>query len=194
MSSIPGLPGLPSGVNVFDGVSLLISDAVLLLGFGAPQWGLFQDGEPVVVADSVVAFDFREDWRISKAPLEGGAFTSYNKVQVPFGIVLRFMAGYTLGGRQDLLESIAAIIGSLDLFDAVTPEATYSNVNPTHYDYHRSAENGQGLLVVDLHCELVNQSAESEFGDTQSPTGAGETDNGQVQPQSPSFTPSEEVG
>jgi hypothetical protein len=29
------------------------------------------------------------------------------------------MAGFTLGGRQDLLDSIAAIIGSLDLFDAV---------------------------------------------------------------------------
>ena len=192
--SIPGLPGLPSDVKVFDGIALLASDAVSLLGFGAPQWGLFQDGEPVVVADSVVAFDFREDWRISKAPLEQGAFTSYNKVQIPFGIVLRFMAGFTLGGRQDLLESIAAIIGSLDLFDAVTPEATYSNVNPTHYDYHRAADNGQGLLVVDLHCELVNQSAESEFGDTQSPTGAGQTDNGQVQPQNPGFTPSEEVG
>jgi hypothetical protein len=45
-----------------------------------------------------------------------------------------------------------------------------------------------------LHCELVNQSAASEFGDTQSPTGAGQTDNGQVQPQSLSFTPSDEVG
>jgi hypothetical protein len=47
---------------------------------------------------------------------------------------------------------------------------------------------------VDLHCELVNQSAEPEFGDTQSPTGARQTDNGQVQSQNPSFTPSEEVG
>jgi hypothetical protein len=93
-----------------------------------------------------------------------------------------------------LLESIDAIIGSLDLFDAVTPERTYSNVNPTHRDYHRSADNGRGLLTVDLHCELVNQSAESEFGNTQSPTGAGRTDNGQVQPLSPSFTPSDEVG
>jgi hypothetical protein len=194
MSSIPGLPGLPRDVNVFDDVSMLVSDAVSLLGFGAPQWGLFQDGEPVVVADNVVAFDFREDYRISKAPLEGGAFASYNKVQIPFGIVLRFSAGGSLANRQALLESIDAIIGSLDLFDAVTPEKTYSSVNPTHRDYHRSAENGQGLLVVDLHCELVNQTAESEFGDTQSPTGAGQTDNGQVQPQSPSFTPSEEVG
>jgi hypothetical protein len=96
MSLIPGLPGLPSDVSVFDDVALLGSDAVSLLGFNTPQWGLFQDGEPLVVADTVTAFDFREDWRISKAPLEGGAFTSYNKVQIPFGIVLRFVAGYSL--------------------------------------------------------------------------------------------------
>jgi hypothetical protein len=193
MSLIPGLPGLPSGVNVFDDVALLVSDAVSLFGFGTPQWGLFQDGSPVVVADNVLAFDFREDWRISKAPLEQGAFTSYNKVQIPFGIVLRFSAGGSLANRQALLDSIEAIIGSLDLFDAVTPEATYSNVNPTHRDYHRTAENGQGLLVVDLHCELVNESAESEFSNTQSPTAAGQSDNGQVQAQSPNITPDQEV-
>jgi len=193
MSLIPGLPGLPSSVNVFSDIQLLVSDAINLLGLGTPQWGLFQDGFPVVVADNVVAFDFREDYRISKAPLEGGSFTSYNKVQVPFGIVLRFSAGGSLANRQALLESIEAIIGSLDLFDAVTPEKTYSSVNPTHRDYHRSAENGQGLLVVDLHCELVNESVESEFGNTQSPTGAGQNDNGQVQPQDATNPPSQEV-
>lgn len=193
MSLIPGLPGLPSIVTVFSDIPLLVSDAVNLLGLGAPQWGLFQDGFPVVVAENVVAFDFREDWRISKAPLEGGAFTSYNKVQIPFGIVFRFSAGGSAANRQALLESIEAIIGSLDLFDAVTPEKTYSSVNPTHRDYHRSAENGQGLLVVDLHCELVNESVESEFGNTQSPTASGQSDNGQVQPQSASVIPSQEV-
>jgi hypothetical protein len=30
--------------------------------------GLVQDGFPVVIADNVVAFDFREDYRIWKAP------------------------------------------------------------------------------------------------------------------------------
>jgi hypothetical protein len=193
MSLIAGLPGLPSSVNVFDDIPLLVSDAINLLGLGTPQWGLFQDGVPAVIADNVVAFDFREDWRISKAPLEGGAFTSYNKVQIPFGIVLRFSAGGSAANRQALLESIEAIIGSMDLFDAVTPERTYSSVNPTHRDYHRSAENGKGLLVVDLHCELVNESVESEFGNTQSPTAAGQNDNGQVQAQSPNITPPQEV-
>ena len=193
MSLIPGLPGLPSSVNVFSDVALLVSDTASLLGFGAPQWGLFQDGFPVVIADTVTAFDYREDWRISKAPLEQGAFTSYNKVQIPFGVVLRFAAGGSLAARQALLDSIQAIIGSLDLFDAVTPEQTYSNVNPTHYDYHRTAENGQGLIVVDLHCELVNESVESEFSNTQSPAAAGQTDNGQVQPQSSNVTPTREV-
>jgi len=193
MSLISGLPGLPSSVNVFSDIQFLVSDAINLLGLGTPQWGLFQDGFPVVVADNVVAFDFREDWRISKAPLEAGSFTSYNKVQIPFGIVLRFSAGGSLANRQALLESIDAIIGSLDLFDAVTPEKTYSSVNPTHRDYHRSAENGQGLLVVDLHCELVNESVESEFGNTQSPTGAGQNDNGQVQPQDANNPPTQEA-
>jgi hypothetical protein len=130
----------------------------------------------------------------SRKRLWKAALSRYNKVQIPFGIVLRFSTGGSLADRQALLESIEAIIGSLDLFDAVTPEKTYSGVNPMHRDYHRSAENGQGLLTVDLHCELVNGGVESEFGNTQSPTSAGQKDNGQVQPQSPDITPSQEVG
>jgi hypothetical protein len=39
----------------------------------------------------------------------------------------------------------------------------------------------------------VNESVESEFGNTQSPTGAGQVDNGQVQPQSPSNQPAQQV-
>jgi hypothetical protein len=182
--SIPGLPALPDGVNVFTDIALLAADVVTsLYGADIPQWGLYLDGVPAVIANSVIAFRYKVDWRISKAQLEQGAFASYNKVQVPFDVQLRFASNGSQEDRQALLDSVAAIIGSLELFDAVTPEVTYSNVNPTHYDYQRTATDGQGMLIVDVYCEFVNIGAEASFGDTQSPGASPQVNNGQQQPQ-----------
>jgi len=74
-----GLPDLPAGVNVFSDVVLLVADAVSLFFGVTPQWGIFLDGEPVVVADNVVAFGFKKSARISKYPQEQGAFASYKQ-------------------------------------------------------------------------------------------------------------------
>lgn len=187
--SIPGLPALPAGVSVLADVALLAADLVTaLLGQSDQQWGLFLDGSPAVVADSVVAFEIRDSRRVTDAPLEGGAFESYNKVKIPFQLTLRFAAGGSFEARQDLLDSIIDILDSLELFDAVTPERTYESVNPVDYDFRRTATDGQGLLIIDLHCRLINVTAESDFGDAQSPSAAAEVDNGQQQAQQPSGT------
>ena len=72
---------------------LLLADALGLPPSPlAPQWGIYLDGEPVVDADSVVTFDYRQEWTVSDYPLEQGAFQSYDKVQTPFDVAVTITA------------------------------------------------------------------------------------------------------
>lgn len=167
---VPGVPALLRGAlnGAIDAVVLMASDALGLFGgLDTPQWGLFLDGAPAVVADSVTSFDYREDWTISDFPVEEGGFETYDKVQQPFDLRLRFATGGSQADRQAFIDSVQQIIGSLDLFDAVTPEATYQSVNPTHWDYSRKADRGAGLLHIDLFCRQVRVTATSQYTSTQ---------------------------
>jgi hypothetical protein len=159
---VPPLPRLPGAIGAV--VNLILSDALsLLAGLGEPQWGLFLDGIPVISAESVVSFEFKQGAQVANFPIEGGKFEAYDKVQRPFDIRLRFATGDTLSARQDLLDSAKEAVESLDLMDAVSPEAIYENVNPTHFDYRRTAQNGVGLIVVDIFCEQIRTTASSTF-------------------------------
>ena len=159
---VPPLPRIPGAIGVV--VDLILSDALsLLAGLGEQQWGLFLDGAPVVEAESVVSFEFKKGAQVANFPIEGGKFEAYDKVQRPFDVRLRFSTGDTLAARQDLLESAQAAVDSLELMDAVSPEAVYENVNPTHMDYRRTAVNGVGLIIVDVFCEQIRTTATSTF-------------------------------
>lgn len=170
---VPPLPRLPGAIGAV--VNLILSDALsLLAGLGEAQWGLFLDGIPVIFAESVVSFEFKQGAQVANFPIEGGKFEAYDKVQRPFDVRLRFATGDTLAARQDLLDSAREAVESLDLMDAVTPEAIYENVNPTHFDYRRTAQNGVGLIVVDIFCEQIRTTASSTFTSS-NPTTSGST-------------------
>ncbi len=183
MPDVPRLPGVPSLSSYASGVvTLLVSDAVRgLLEWLNPKWGLYKNGIPVVVADSVATFGYKQDWVIADYPLEGGKFESYDKVFVPFNVQLRFASGGSVSVRQKLLSSIEAIAGSLETFDAITPERIYSSVNVMHYDYSRESSRGLGLLVVDVMLQQVRVAAAGAFSNTKSPNGESPVNIGQVQ-------------
>ena len=161
------------------------------IGFGGlftPVWGLYSGGAPVIIADTVMAFDHKQEWSLSDYPVERGAFETYDKVSLPFDVRLRFVAGDTAANRAALLNSLAAVAGTTELFDAVTPEATYSNVNITHYDHRRTARNGLGLLQVDVWCLEVREVTMITGASTAAPDAAPQQNGGPVQTTAPSAT------
>ena len=182
MSLLPGLPALPSGVNIFDQAVLAVADIAISL-FLTPQqqWGIFLDGAPVILADNVVKLEYRQGWRLSKYPQEEGAFATYNKVALPFEATVRFSTGGSPADRQSFLDSIAAIAGDLNLYDVVSPEQIYSSCNVIDYELVRSADSGVGLIAVDVKLEQVIISGAASFSNTQSPGAASQTNNGLVQ-------------
>src|ERR1700733_1279931 len=130
------------------GISLLTSDLIGEIASNGTQWGIFQGGAPVVTCDSVQDMSFRQEWAISDFATEEGAFQSFDKVFLPFDVRVRFNAG-SASQRQAMLSSIAAIAGTTNLYDVVTPDAVYNHVTISHEDYHRPARQGLGLLSVD---------------------------------------------
>lgn len=183
--AVPNVPGVPSvefAVGNFS-VTLVTEDAVgIFSGSPAAPWGIYRNGAPVVVADNVVAFQFKKQWAISDYPVERGAFESYDKVEIPFDGGFRFTAGGSDARRTALLTSIDAIDGDLNLYDLVTPNAVYIGGNVTRYDYQQTAQNGVGLLQVDVFIVEVRELAGALLSSTQSPSDAAAVNGGPVQP------------
>lgn len=184
-----GVPALLFGqaVSFLDPTGILFADTFIGYGAGAPpQWGVFLNGVPVVVADTVTALGYQQNWAIADYPVERGGFESYDKVNTPFRIHIQFVSGGSEANRQELLDSIMAIGDELTLYDVITPEAVYIGVNVDHYDYRRAARNGLGLMIVDVEFLEIREEGTTDFKNTKSPSGFAADPAGNV--QSPTTT------
>lgn len=205
--NVDGIPAVAFAPGFGASIALVSADVLGLPLFGSigTQWGIFRQGRPVVVCDNVAAFDHKADWAISDYPVEGGQFQSFNKVTIPYDVRMVFTAGGSEANRTALLNSLRGIVGDLNFYDAVSPEAVYTPVNLVHLDYRRTAQNGVGLLVVSVWCRQVRQVASSQSGaaggadasgtdtpsatgntgETASPSGADQANGGAVQATDP---------
>jgi hypothetical protein len=176
-----GAPTPPPGAAVSDDAAGLQASPT------PPQWGIFLNGQPAITADTVVEFSFRQEYRISDAPQEEGAFVSYNKVQDPFDGRVKFAIGGTVAQRTAFLGQIATAIASLSTgYSLVMPEMTWSSVNVTHQDLRRNQRTAT-LLQVDVWVEQVRVTGTAQFSNTNvvNPASANPTNDGTVQPQPP---------
>lgn len=174
MISIPGVPSLAVAVD-FGPVSLALTDNLAGLGSPFTQWGIYKNGAPVIVFDTVLNFDFKRDWSLATHPIEGGGFADYNKVAIPYSAHIKFAAGGSRENRAALIQSVANIAGSLELYEVVTPEVVYPRVNVQHYDYSRAAGNGVGMIVIDvwlLEVRITSSSGGSSSASDNAPPGS----------------------
>jgi hypothetical protein len=180
-----GVPNLfGNGASFFSAAPVaLIADAFIGYSGAPPLWGIYLDGAPVVIADTVTELDYRQEWSVADYPVERGGFESYDKVNTPFRIRIQFASGGSVANRESLLDSIAAIGDPLTLYDVVTPEAVYTSVNVERYDYRRSATNGLGLMIVNVDVLEIREDPGQNFQNTASPSGFAAAPAGNVQPQ-----------
>ena len=190
MANVPNVAGVPPLASFAeDVVGLLVADAIgLLLGSSTPQWGIFLDGLPVIAAENTISFEYKQDFPVSDYPVEDGGFQSYDKVQLPGDIRMRFSCGGSVEDRQNFLASIDAVMNTTDLYDVVTPEAVYLSYNFVHRDFRRTAQNGVGLIVVDIWLTEIRVTSTATFTNTQQPGNAGQQNIGNQQPQTPDAT------
>lgn len=155
-----------------------------------PPWGIFDKaGLPLLASDNVMGVDFRKEWRVSTAPLERGAFSSYNKVEEPFDAKVTFSIGSSVADRSALLLALQTAASSLSLYTVVTPEVTYPNACIVHYDYRRRSSQGAALIIIDVWVEEIRETAGAAFTKADTPTDA-DTSNA----QNPSASPDKNGG
>lgn len=189
MTTLPvGVPALlENAADYFENVGVLLSfDTYDGYGAGAPpQWGLFLNGQPVVIADTVTVFDYKQNWAIADYPVERGGFETYDKVNTPYKIHAQFVSGGNDAKRQALLDSIAAIGDPLTLYDVITPEAVYIGVNVEGYSYRRTSNNGLGLMIVDVNLLEIREEGVTDGKNAKTPSAYTPTQTGNT--ESPSY-------
>ena len=210
--NVPGVPPMAGLSGLVAEATILTSDAASALGlFSSPQWGIYDSGGSNIFPDcSVVAVDYRREYRVSDYPLEQGAFTSYNKVQIPFDVRVTLavsgnsilgqltsggafagIANAVFGGsaasatRAAILNTLEQLALSLDLVSVVTPEYTFNSCNVVHHDYRREARNGVTLIKVDVWLAEIRVTATQQFTTTQAPSSQTPQNQGTGYPAGP---------
>jgi hypothetical protein len=134
------------------------------------QWGIFKHLEPTteaqttgdiptvtvvakrvpaVTPDSYLSFDYNQEWSVSTAPTQRGAFADYNRVASPFDVQLRLYKSGSLSERQAFLQQIEDL-GTTQLYDVFTPEKTYIRCNFVRSEITRKGEKGAYQIMVDV--------------------------------------------
>lgn len=175
--NVPNLPGVPPLLQPpgNPGIPLptLLNADVASVGQAFPeQWGIFGGSGSVVLFDTVVKVEYRQGWVVADFPLEQGAFESYDKVETPYDVRIRFGAGKNVANRRKLIQSVKAIAGDLKLYTVITPEDVLPSVNVQHFDYVRTRENGLGVLQLEIWLLQIRINS----GQTQTTGGANATD------------------
>jgi len=185
--SLFGLPSLPPSVNLITDIVFAVADAVGIFSiFSSNQWGIFQDGEMVLNPDNIISVAYKQDWTMADFNIEEGGFDTYDKVDTPFTNRVRMSSGGSQANRQALLDELDAIAGNLDLYDVVSPERVWSNVNFQGYELVRTSSNGAGMIIIDIVLNEIREDAGTTFTNTKSPTATSPKDNGTVQSSSSS--------
>ncbi len=185
--SLFGLPSLLPSVNLITDIVFAVTDAVGIFSiFSSNQWGIFQDGEMVLNPDNIISVAYKQDWTMADFNIEEGGFDTYDKVDTPFTNRVRMSSGGSQANRQALLDEIDAIAGNLELYDVVTPERVWSNVNFQGYELVRTSSNGAGMIIIDIVLNEIREDAGTTFTNTKSPTATSPKDNGTVQSSSSS--------
>jgi hypothetical protein len=183
--NVAGVPQLLGGLVSYatGALSNALSDIAGLPISAGPQWGIFLNGQPVVVADVIMSIEFRGESVIADFPIEGGGFRSYDKVKRPWDVRFRFAAGGSQANKQALINSVEAIADDYKLYTFVSPEHVLQNINIAHRDYHRTATSGAGLLQEDVWGWQIQIDTSSGVSSTQAsnPASADQASGGEVQ-------------
>ena len=121
------------------------------------------------------------DYNVSNAPQENGAFTSYNKVVMPWTIRVQAICDGSLGTVASFIAALDAIVADLNLYSIVTPDVTYPSMNATHYDMRRTSSSGVTMVVAEVWFEQIRVTGTQAYTQTQTPAGQPTTNVGAVQ-------------
>jgi len=177
IAATTGLIGLAEGVDQFGLLDRIIG----------PRWAVLEkNGNAAIEPDSVVRFSYRGEEKLATHPVESGGFSTYNKVALPYDIQMTIACnGQGQMTRPSIIGRLERLKASTDLFDIVTPDFAYLDVNMTSYDYRRQSSQGVSLLLIEMRFEEIRETARATTPPTQQPSGESNVTLGTVNPRPP---------
>lgn len=148
-------------------------------------WGVFDtDGNQVFDVDSVIDLNYDNQSKISNFPTEKGAFVSYNKVANPYRCRVRLSVGGSSARIDAFITKLDEVQADLKLYNVVTPERTYTDVNLEKVSYSRSKDHGANMITADMDFVQIRQ-VKPQYISVKRKTSAKKIDTGKAQPQAP---------
>jgi len=114
-------------------------------------WGVYDKGLQAQIFDVDTCISIHPDSsaKVSNFPVEGGQFSSYNKVQTPLTCKINLAVAGAARIKQ-FLNDLESVSKDINLYTIVTPERVYTNMNLEKYSYPRSLRDGMNLVQADL--------------------------------------------
>lgn len=181
-----GVPALlRSGATVLDTITLGYlgaTDALnSIIGAPAVRWTVFDsNGKSIADYDSVLAFGYQNEARISDYPVEQGQFASYNKTDNPYDVMVTFTCGGSEARRTAFLAALESARSSLQTYTVTTPEYSYRNVNFVGIRTQRTVTNGATLLTVEMVGREVRNTTSATYSEPKSLSGYPTTEQGMI--------------
>lgn len=196
--NVPGVPNIPRDpLGAITSIGAIVGNINARAQIGEPVeavYGIFdEDGNAVIVPDTIQAFAFQSDYSLSNFPIEQGGFNTYNKVQNPFQNRVLVVKGGNDSDRAEFLATVEGVLASTQLYSIVTPETTYVGVNMVGMSLSRTNRDGANMLIIDLQFIEVRLAPAAQYNEesssaepisdeqTDSAQAASAESNGQVQ-------------
>lgn len=180
----PGVSPIFSVANLTQSLALVSNDLVSFNAYNQAPWGVYEDGAPVVTADTTLAVIYKQEFAVADYPIEEGGFESYDKVQIPYDVRIRLLAGGSDAAISALEQSAQAVAGSInDDYQVVTPTRVYSNATCSHQDSQRVEKQGTNMVMIEMWFLEIRTTAQQSGGSasTASPDSTPSVDAGDVQ-------------
>lgn len=142
--------------------------------------GVHQKGGKPFSPDSFVVVEVGAEASVSTAPVEQGAYTTFNKIQRPPELHVTFtvegwtafsgsvpnLTNFSTTSRSDVLETLEMMRTTAGLYDIETPDKTWTSCDLVKYDYRTRSNNGPTLLTVTAVFQTIQKTGEVSVGST----------------------------
>ncbi|EIO8739063.1 hypothetical protein LRG41_001581 [Salmonella enterica] len=157
----------------------------------APSFGIYyasgkDQGKQPFTPDSFVVVEVGAEATVSTAPVEQGAYSTFNKIQRPPELHVTFtvegwtafsgaipnLTNFSTTSRSNVLEILEKMRTTAGLYDIETPDKTWTSCDLVKYDYRTRSNNGPTLLTVTAVFQTIQKTGEVSVGsaDKKAPT------------------------
>lgn len=131
---------------------------MILTDFLSKNNGWIVRGQSAAVDfNSMQEFSAEKSSRLPDEPIEKGSFATYNRIIEPRAITCRLSIEGGASKLQSAIDRLTDLCENNETITLTTPEQSYKNLMLESFDYRRDAQNGRGVLFVDLRFKEVRE-------------------------------------